>query len=97
MMQERKQTIARGMTLSRLEQMCSITLMDRLALDRKKYNLYLDIQTEYMGIDAGRYGGWSMWKSFIASTSSMKSEACSLVEIEIGREGGNKFQREKKV
>lgn len=33
----------------------------------------------------------------IVSTTSVKSEACSLVEIEVGGEGGKIFQREKKV
>lgn len=71
--------------------------MGRLAVDRKKYNLYLDIQTEYMGIDAGRYGGWSMWKSFNCFHFLDELEACSLVETEVGGEGGKEFQREKKV
>lgn len=49
-----------------------------------------------MGVDVGRYGGRSTWESSNCSTSSVKSEALSLVGSEVGEEGGS-FRREKKL
>lgn len=62
MMQERKQAIAKAVTLIILfffmiilKWMCSSTEVNRLTLHRKKKgNLFLDLLAECMSIDVGR-------------------------------------------
>lgn len=55
MMQERKQAIAKAVTLIILKWMGSSTEVNRLTLHRKKKgNLFLDLLAEYMSIDVGR-------------------------------------------